>query len=704
MFGWPGKFPALNRGKRGFILPLAIGAMVVLALFFGVMNLMSHGQIQGASHFLDSTRSLTIAKAGSEWALTALASGTFQSNPVIAPKAFFNTLFSDTTDPFEGELQPPIELLDYVRDQLQGTLAVRVKVFDIAPLPLLGPGFQAHPAEKSGKMEFTAIGTVGKASRKIRVTKGFKVNLIVHPVLSKFTLFVRNKLPGQQMNLLERKTAGTGFENGVPVLLNNQGDGKTISLVDLSSNRFDLTPIPPFQEIARTSGWNFFNSGGSPWIFNLCGSGANGEYDDRFLLRLGLYRNRSLESNLNMRPDSGEIIHQLREKYQGLKSDYETFEKSGNTVVKIASETLAIHYLFPGDPPRVSLVRPFGSNTKFSPTLVLGPAFTAYLILRGLDVTLNFANGSGQKRFNDVLVPAFPDKESFVTAFKPKNVLKVPIDRTSDMHYYSVLYGISDRNDAGPAWTSYSRTMSTLATGTFMDALDFLSIGQKETGTLQAPVSTAYSNPPPAIFQTIPFWNGGPETLAQARGGFGPSGKPVFFGNLADIEGCKEFQSKITAVFSSFTELAARFMHPEGLRLPGVVFVGKENLTIETPLHLLNPGILICGGNVTIKAKITSAFPFTLVSLGNILLETPAPIQAHLICLRGSFRATGGFTIKGGLAAGSLGLSEMVHPAPKSITFEPAHDPYSDPGGGIRKDLYFYQLSEQEEYFVEGGK
>jgi hypothetical protein len=68
----------------------------------------------------------------------------------------------------------------------------------------------------------------------------------------------------------------------------------------------------------------------------------------------------------------------------------------------------------------------------------------------------------------------------------------------------------------------------------------------------------------------------------------------------------------------------------------------------------------------------------------------------------GQFRATNGFNIKGGLAARYIDTSNMKANE-KSITFEPAHDPYNDRKKWSEKTAYRYQLSQEEEYYVEGG-
>ncbi|MFZ2960930.1 MAG: hypothetical protein WA705_28965 [Candidatus Ozemobacteraceae bacterium] len=700
----------LRQAGKGFVLPLVIGTMVVLTLFFATMSFLSSSQIQGASHFLDSTRALSIAKAGAEWAVVALASGTYLEKSDVAEPDFYKRLFSASQDEYEGEVQHPYELEQYVSGELGGSLRVRVKIFEIETLPVMGgDGFKGNPVEKSGKMEFSAVGTVGKASRRVRITKGFKVTMVVHPVLSKFTLFVRDKLPGQEVNVLKQETGNANFVNGCPIILNNQGpdeDGKqkTYPVVnpdqtfDLSclQKPFDSRPYD-FETLVRQSGWVFLNSQtpSQEWNLNLSGSGKNGDYDDRLLTRVGVYQNTYLKLPRTL--PTKEIFKDLQERFEGIKTDYEVIDH-GAKVAKIASEELALHYLFPTEP-RSSLLRLFGTGSHFSPTLVFGPVSLTYLTIREISVIL-----TSKEECPNVRVPGFPDLATFRDAVKVENVINIK-DMDSNLVYFAKFFNFK-RNDAGPSYDEYAHTMTMLSTAPFLQAMDciYLPPVKLEQGSLGNPKGAQHPWPPPKI--QAPQWVGGREDVVAGRGKFGPEDAPLFQGFLKDIDGCKEFQPKITAVFASFKELTDRFLQGNSLRLPGIVYVGTETCTISQPLQITSPGILISGGDIHIQSGVRSKFPVTLVSLNDISVETTDQIDAHLICLRGKFKAKGGFTIKGGLAAGSLEMSgsEMVNPFPKTIIFEPKHDPYSDPVNGIKKEFFRYQLSLEEEYSVEGGK
>lgn len=344
--------------RRGFVLPLVFGAMAVLILYFFIMSFLSSGQTMVASHFIDSAHSLSIARAGADWALTTYASGSYQPGNEIS-----ETLFGDATNGGEFELQCPGELHNYVENELNGKLVVKMKIYDMKhlPVPTDLSGFHQDRVEKSGIMEFSSIGKVGKASRKVRVRKGFKVVMIIHPVLSKFTLFLREK-PGDEINVLERKTSSFGFENGLPVILNNQGldekgDPLAFPVVKPGNQEFDLQEVAGgnFQKLVQKSGWVFLNSAArdNPWTLNLSGSGDYSEYDDRLLLRVGMYRKEDLEKSIPAGVPTGETIEKVWEQFQGMKSDYKTMSEDG-IVRKKPSSILYLRYLFPAAPPKVS--------------------------------------------------------------------------------------------------------------------------------------------------------------------------------------------------------------------------------------------------------------------------------------------------------------------------------------------------------------
>ncbi|PKL46063.1 MAG: hypothetical protein CVV42_17810 [Candidatus Riflebacteria bacterium HGW-Riflebacteria-2] len=694
--------------RRGFVLPLVFGAMAVLTMYFFIMSFLSSGQTTVASHFIDSAHSLAIAKAGADWALTEYASGSYQPGNIIS-EAFFG----ESTAGGEFELQYPGELHSYVENELHGELVVKMKIYDVTHLPVPDKlqGFRRDQVEKSGIIEFTSVGKVGKASRRVRVRKGFKVVMIVHPVVSKFTLFLRTKPEDKHINVLERKTTSFGFENGIPIILNNQGfDEKDPSqnlsfpVIRPSTQEFDLSLVAGgnFSKLVQTSGWIFLNSGADPWTFNLSGSGDYSEYDDRLLLRVGRYRKKDLEKSIPTGVSTGEVIKDVWEKFQGMKSDYKTMSEAGE-VIKKPINILFLRYLFPGGPPKVSLLRPFGTGTKFSPTLLFGPVYMRYLILRGIDVVFLHAGSTGSHMYSNVLLPGFLSLEAFTEAYR----VKVPADVKMDG--FARVLNFPDRNNVSSIFPVYEKLMTQISKKPYIDALDYIFLKERESGTMLVPKARDYNVPIPQLIGAdvspdISPWIGNRSSLMSGKGTFGMNNKILYDGELANIKGCMEFQAKITAVFPSIKELQDEFMDKKTseLRLPGIVYLGESDLVLDKPLKITSPGIIICGGNVVIRSPIQSTQSVTIVSLKDITVETGSQIDAHLICLMGTFRAQNGFRIVGGLAAHSMDISNMKANE-KSITFVPAHDPYNNPDKWYRKTAYRFQLSQEEEYYIEGG-
>lgn len=322
-----------------------------------------------------------------------------------------------------------------------------------------------------------------------------------------------------------------------------------------------------------------------------------------------------------------------------------------------------------------------------------------HLILRGIDVTFANAGPTGNHLFSNVLIPGFHSVEDFAKAFRPR----MPDD--NNIAGFARILRFPDRSNVHPIYPMYSRLMTEMPSRPYIDALDYIFLKERERGTMLAPISTSYNVPVPEVVGTsdIRPWVGDRNSLLSAQGTFGMGNKTLYDGGLANIKGCKEFQSKITAVFPSFEALKEDFMDKESkLRLPGIVYLGEEDLTLDQDLTIISPGIIICGGSIVFKAGIQSSSPVTIVSLKNMTVETGSPINAHLICLMGEFRAANGFRIVGGLAARSMDISRMKANE-KSITFAPAHDPYNSLEKWEKKTAYRYQLSQEEEYYVEGG-
>lgn len=682
--------------RRGFLLPVVVAIALVVGLLFAALSFMTRGQVQSAAYFVDASRALGLAEAGAGWAIAALASGSYTSSPDFVRSDFYNAMFSDSGTDYEGDVEPCAELKQYI-NQLDADLALRVRLSQWRPIEAGAPGFKDDPVEKMGRIDVEAVAEVGNAHRKVRMSRGVKVFLAVHPVIGKFTCFVRKKQAADDViNALERTTNGTGFTNGVPLILNNRGAGGGFNVVKPA---LDLGALPDLNQLSKTSGWVFLNSESSPWTLNLAGSAQDEDYDDRTMLRFGAYSNDALQAAVNTPPQiGGTTVTQLNEKFQGIKKDY-TISKGGSVVV--ASDFLSVRYQL-GAETKVSIIRPFGKNTDLSPTLMFGPVLRRYLRVRSVNCKLDLSGV--EKTFSEVGVPGFPDKAKFSQTFLTPPTS--PRNYADDFALYARLWNM-DLNAAGldAGWEKWRDAQTALVSEPFIDGLNYLAVAERETGTVQSPVSKAYTDPPPGVVTGLDLWNAGAEDLLKAEGVFGPAGKALYEGKLAGIEGVREFGPKITAMYPSPNAYLDRHIDSAGtLAISGIVYLGKENLIIDKKWNVTAGGVLIVGGNIDIRAGIRAVEPLTLVCTGNITVATSDPIEAQLICLRGKFTAGGSFTVKGGVAAGEIDLGNMLNTQQKQINWDAKFDPYAVPSAMTEGSLYRYRVSEEEEYAVEPGK
>lgn len=684
--------------RRGFVFPLVVGVMFVLGIFFGALSLLSRGQVQSAVHYVDSTRALELAEAGAAWASTVLASGSYNPSPSFFSLDLLKAIFDPTPDETKEHVIEIPESLDEYRSSLDGTLKIIARVTKPRKFDPV-EGFFSDPIEKYGEMQIISTASVGKSARRVRLTRGFKVFLAVHPVLSKFTLFVRESPPNDQINCLVRGSTSDTFENGAPLLLQNH---------EAPHNAVDSTihipELPPIPQLARDSGWVFLNSPSASWTLHLSGSsGDTGEYDDRVLLRFGQYGDPALKARVQGPPSNLYTLKDMMRRYQGLKAKFLVNTTSG-PVEKPASAILGIRYLC-GDTPKASLLRPFGTGSRLTPTLVFGPVFRTYIHYRLVQIDLMDTNTGNIIPFKPTVVPGFPNESSFADGIN--NPFVGDRSYAADIGIFCLVWGI-EKNNFSASWAKYQPTSTELKTDPYLDSLNYLYLQSKESGTVSDPVPSSFSDPPPDIVTAIDQWepSGGslPDSLRAASGKINRGSVPVFEGQLGNIEGLKELQAKITVTFPTTADFASRCVRDGKLRIPGIVYISQGDLSLSTPLKVEAGGILIVNGNISLKAGIIASDPLTLISTKNISVETSSQIEARLVCLRGEFQARGGFTILGGVAARRLDMAGMLNGQPKSIVFDGRFDPFRQETGGQPNPLYRYKISEEEEYIIEPGK
>ena len=423
--------PADLAARRGFLLPAIVLIALVLALMFGALSYMTRGQVHSAAYFIDASRALGLAEAGAGWAIAALASGSYTVSPEFVRRDFYDALFSEGGTDYEGDVEPCDELKQYI-NKLNGDLSLRVRLSQWQPLAAGAPGFKDDPVEKMGRIDVEAVAEVGNAHRKVRMSRGVKVYLGVHPVIGKFTCFIRKKPASDDLvNALERTTNGTGFSNGTPLVLNNRGSGNGFNVV---TPAIDLGTLPDLNELSKTSGWVFLNSDTSAWTLNLAGSAQDTDYDDRSMLRFGAYSNDALQTTVNTPPQAGgTTVTQVNEKFQGLKRDY-TISKGGSVVV--ASDFLSVRYLFPSLP-KASIVRP-SARTAICRRPSCSAPFSGDISGCGR-WTARSTFPAWKRRSRKSVFPAFPARRA---TSRPSSTRRPRRETTPTISFYMHNYGI----------------------------------------------------------------------------------------------------------------------------------------------------------------------------------------------------------------------------------------------------------------------
>lgn len=702
--------------RSGFVLPVIVVLMLVLAVYFATMGFLSRGQVQSAQHYLDSSLAVNLADAGVRWAMQELSSGTFDSAPAYVPKEFYTHLFSPTLQDWQGEIKLPPCVEEYRievgKEGHPALLTLKARLFGLAALPTdAGSGVKPNPVEKSGRLQVEAVATVGNSVRKVTVTRGLKVFRMVHPVLSKFSLFV--KLPplsntAAVLNPLHRRTTAPGFSGNLkPIEIVN---GPSFPVVQGDNLAFPSGGLgdAAMAKIESEAGWIYLG-GNQTWSFGLSGEGGGErQFDDRTFLRYLTMVNddpalTSWGGPLIAKGGASRIT-QFKIGLEGLRDDYPTTKGP-----KPLSDLLFTRFIEPLDT-GVGLLRLFGSAAEPTPTIVFGPVERRFLHVKSINVMLGTTPVLG------VGVPGFPSEAKFTQAFT-----NPPSPYAGDFNYFRILM---EMDPVSAPWSQhYSRfqsAMTRIATESYNAGLDYL-LSNQETGPIANPQSPSgnVGTIPDRWAKGLKFWRGtGGNVQESVRTGEGTildaQGREIFGGGLNRLEGIAELLPKVTARFSSEAEFRQTALVGQGngssLDLPGIVYV-ESDLTFDKPLSVSRGGIIIAKGSITIKAPITAPTdPLTLVACErDITIDCPEPqkIQAHLVCLRGIFRSLGpSFHIVGSLAARELDIQGLTGVGRKTITFAQAHDPlptlHCDPTG--TGSLFRFGLSLEEIYTISPGK
>lgn len=570
-------------------------------------------------------------------------------------------------------LAPLQDLVAALEDEAAAELTL--ELFDLKGFQD-GPDFRGlrdDPHEKSGRLSLTTRATVRGTTRVFRAHRPFKVIQTRVPLLSKFTLFLRDQGPSP-VNLLglDRLKPDQPMRGpdgpGSPLVLVHRED----RLPTVAEGLFhDLSSL--FGDLAPDQGGLVFLGGTAPWNLNLVHGTGVGRFDELFHLRRTRYQ-------MPAEVDPSRVEFPLFFGFYDGVLEGPVFHPPG----------LPKDILTRGDgsevPPETSALHLFGDVADVSPTVVLGPVFRSYVFLKLLD-GLWFPHLSPAE-FAGVAPESFPGDYS-AYARHMAQVVQEPYNRSVD----------------------FIRTNSETLEGDGHVRTDPQAVAipgptlLPEALTRLQPVSASdphflYPDPEDAARTRVRLLRP-PGDLPEAE---------LFRGDPQDFDGAtleSLLLARVVEEYASLEELQAKRFRAGILEIQGVTRIQAPEITLGKT-NLGDSGILVVDGDIHLEdfvQKYHDTEPSALVSLqGSIHVKTQAPIQAHLVALRGQVHfATATVDIHGALAADHLDFSQLSRGfARKRISYDETLDP-TQPEGAFSKLRLFLdprvglELSAREE-------
>jgi hypothetical protein len=586
---------------------------------------------------------------------------------VRTPGSTFHELIKESPAQDLVDLEAVVEsphLVEVVAPLDDASLEVTIGFRDVQPFfPEDGlGGIRRDWREKFGQLVIRSTGTYRGVARVFEVTKPFKVVDVSAPVLSKFTLFVREH-GDTPVNCLAydrlQPGAAMGFE-GRParplILFHRPG-----ALPTIEGESFH--PTAPLIEGVPMDEGGLVYLGGDPWYLNLThGSGA-GPFDELHHLR----RARMLAPS-TLPGGEGAMDGRLWFGFYsgvldapplqaGVASRRHPQRPTGEEVTDLTS---ALHL--------------YGDVTNVSPAPVLGPVYRSYLLV---------PLPSG------LWMP-------FLTQAEYSS-----LDRTPVLSPYSTYSEYMTRVVEDP----YNRSYDFLRTNT-----ESLEPGGRVRTLGEQPMVPDMGMVPDTLTRLGPATSGD-RFFLYPEGGTPATGlcslqrpmaggeEEVFRGSLADLTPellARALTAKAVEVVADQAEFDERF-GSGALDLPGIVLVESGGLRIGDR-GIAQAAMILVRGDVEVTGFLSQANPaasLTLVSLeGNVTVNTGELVQAHLVALGGTaFFSRGQLNILGGVAAGRLDLPSLVNGVEvKWLTYDPSLDPTSEES--YRNHLRFF-MAEQ---------
>jgi len=531
----------------------------------------------------------------------------------------------------------------------KANLEITLELSDFKPMynfSKSASGIYYTELEKVGILRVRAIGSYDGAQKILVANKQVRVVCQVPYVVSKFTLFVQNFSSKANPN------------------------------AKCFSNRLKLKKND-FNTAIRDQSYPKFGT-------LILDHGSDSNIENRGLVFLGAPGNRFLNLAFGKATD-GEEHHLLAEPWEltgnsTLNSGFTTkfIQKGIFTGIK-SDNPIFKHFDFnapPSDPvsDKASLLRLFGTADKPSATIVLGPLYRRYLMLRYL------------KKIST--------NEHIVMPFCSQSIFDSADPLCSGTPSFDFKTDAFSNN-----YSNYAGYMSNIFEEAYNISADHIE-------------NSGYSGmKPPSVFDNlkkikdlynrdgflyIPESNKGEIELLT------DNNNTLFKGNLRRIGSGEMYLKDKRVTYSVSANLFPSFLQSNPGKIPGIVNFSGGSIVIDRPLNLREGGIISVDGDITINSAVNAVkkgAPLTLVSLGgDINIRTDSTINASLVALSGTVNKKEGMsvTINGNLVVRSLDPESLFKGGgDMKITYDQKLDPTT---GGSAYGCY---LSPERSYCQE---
>jgi hypothetical protein len=640
--------------RQGFFLNVALALIVLL----GLLILTYFNFMRGQSRL---TQGMVAGEVAHHLAQAGIAAGVAYFTNTRQPCRLHKKVSTEGPDQINGQIEPlPIRdnpvvarLLSEYNDE--ASLSVDLELANFKPFYSKiesESGIVYGTVEKFGSLKVTSTGAYHGVKRRVIAFKDVKVIDLVPYVVSKFTLFLQEKPPGCDPNLVVVKK--TDIRNGEPDRANHHGP-----------IFFRHGPARNLEE----NGWVFL--GGGDYRLNLTW-GESGWGEQFLLLKKGWVITSDPEAALPLPPNYVTAMLQ-RGFFDQIKADNDLLD----------------HFDFDGGPDpvtqRATVLHLFGapaesgvdSELDVSPTYVLGQVRRRFLDLRYI------------RRVSD-------GKKSFLpcsTLTQWQRPAPAPWPSTPEFGVKTEVFGgdferyvpyMSNVPQIQTRKLSYNRSVDYMVEPQELDP----------PYRLMDTVRVTHRMPQNRDFLYEPSLNTGDVVLRTQ------SGKKLFDGNLSRIL-MDDLYLKRRAIYTMPAVSFARFL-AKNKRVPGIVLLTGGDVTIGKDVEFESGGIIAASGSITIRANVRVkpyGRPLVLASLsGNVNLKGARRVQASLVALNGTINREPGspLDVCGNLVARSVDLDKFTG---GSDVGKVVYDSRLDPTSGTGANYAVY-LSPSRDYYL----